>query len=237
MNMLYAHILLDRSGSMESIRDQTIDAVNEYNNGLTLNPDVDAAISLSLFDLDHTGTLHSGPTDGVSLDTVFSGVKAKEMPKLTRDTYVPRGSTPLNDAIGRTVAKMRSEWHRPGEAIALVIVTDGYENASHEYSTKAVKELLEDCRKQGWLVIYLGANQDAFAEGHARGTATANTMSFDTTNVAATMRSASRATMSYAGNGGGAMGLAASGFTEEERKAAKAPVPPKAPEKKRAAGA
>lgn len=209
--LLYAHILLDRSGSMESCRDSTIDAVNEYVGALAKDQDTDAAVSLSLFDSDHSNNL--------ALDLVVDGKKAGEFPKLTRDTFVPRGSTPLNDAIGRTVARIDGEWHHPGEGIALVIMTDGQENASREFKKDAIKALLEDRQKaKNWLVIYLGANQDAFAEGAARGMAMANTMSFDTKNVRATMEAAARSTSTYSALGSAKLAA----FTDEERKKARA---------------
>lgn len=210
---LYAHVLLDRSGSMEITRDATIDAFNEYVNGLKVDPALDCNVSLSLFD----GNANKG---GVDIVQVFENVPTSLCPKLTRETYVPRGSTPLNDAIGQTVAQIAAMKRRDGENVAFVILTDGMENASVEYKTDAIKALLEACRKdRNWLVIFLAANQDAFAEGVAqRGTSANNTMGFAASNVGATMRSASRASAVY-----GAMGNAGDpgvSFTDEERKQA-----------------
>lgn len=202
---LYAHVLLDRSGSMESCRKSTIDAFNEYVAGLAADDAVSARVSLTLF-------------DDAGIDLIHDNVKAKEAPKLTTETYVPRGMTPLNDAIGKTVAKIDAETRREGENVALVILTDGLENASKEFSKDAVKKLLEGRQKdKNWLVIYLGANQDAFAEGAARGMAAASTMTFDTKNLNATMKAATRSTMSYAATGS----LSAATFTDDERKKAK----------------
>ena len=154
---LYAHVLLDRSGSMETCRDSTIDAFNEYVNSLAKDDKVSSRVSLTTFDSE-------------SIDLIADNVKAKDCPKLTRKTFEPRACTPLNDAIGRTVARIDGEKRRDGENIAFVILTDGLENASQEYSKDAVKKLLDGRQKdKNWLVIYLGANQDAFAEGAARG--------------------------------------------------------------------
>ena len=106
------------------------------------------------------------------------------MPKLTGDIFVPRGMTPLNDAIARTASEMDRRELRDGENVAFVILTDGLENASQEYSRDAVRKLLERLQKEkNWLVIYLGANQDAFAEGAARGAVAANTMTFDVSRM------------------------------------------------------
>lgn len=190
------HIILDRSGSMQSCRAQTVDAVNEYLRGLGEK----TKVSLTLFD-----------TSGI--DLIWDKRDPAEI-KLTLDEFQPRASTPLYDAIGKTVAKMRAV---PTKALtALVIVTDGQENASQEYTKSAIKSLLDDLQKEGWLVLYLGANQDAFAEGGAIGTVSHNTISYDTRNIGATMVAASAATMRYAGSGS----AWEAGFTDEERKRA-----------------
>jgi Mg-chelatase subunit ChlD len=202
---LYAHVLLDRSGSMESCRDSTISAFNEYVGGLAGDDAVSARVSLTIFDSN-------------SIDLIHDNIKAKELPKLTREVFVPRGSTPLNDAIGKTVAKIDGETRREGENVAFVILTDGMENASTEYTKDAIKKLLDGRQAdKNWLVIYLGANQDAFAEGAARGTVAMNTMNFAPTAMSATMKAATRATMSYAASGS----RASAAFTDEERKKAR----------------
>jgi hypothetical protein len=209
-NLLYAHILLDRSGSMESVRDKTVDAVNEYLSGLRADADTDAAVSITLFDC----AVGRGIA---SIDEIVDGVPVATAPKLTLETYQPRGSTPLNEAIFRTVTRMRDQYHRPGERIALVIVTDGLENASRpEYTTGAVKTLLDDVQKDGWLVLYLGANQDAFAEGGARGIAAGASMNFAGQNVGAATMAALRSTMGYARG----QSNKEYSFTDEERRKA-----------------
>lgn len=198
---LYAHVLLDRSGSMETCRDATIDAFNEYVNGLSSDDGVSARVSLTIFDT-------------MSIDLIHDNLKAKDCPKLTRETFVPRGGTPLNDAIGRTVTRIDGEKRRGGENVAFVILTDGQENASQEYTKDAVKKLLDGRQKdKNWLVIYLGANQDAFAEGVGRGFQASHTMNFRTANVGHAMRAASRSSMDYAVSGS----LMDAAFTEDER--------------------
>ena len=158
---LYVHLLLDRSGSMESNRDGTIDAVNEYVNGLKLSDDVDARYSLTIF-------------DSQSIDAIVNATPVAEVAKLTRETYVPRASTPLLDAIGHVVTETDGAKLRADEKVALVIVTDGLENASKEYKKDTVRKLLEGRQKdKGWLVTFLGADIDAFAEGGGLGVAQA----------------------------------------------------------------
>jgi Mg-chelatase subunit ChlD len=202
---LYAHILLDRSGSMEECRDSTISAFNEYVNTLRADDAVSARVSLTLF-------------DDQSIDLVFDKERAGEMPKLTKETFVPRGMTPLNDAIGKTAATIDKENLLDGENVAFVILTDGLENASKEYSPHAVKKLLERVQKEkNWLVIYLGANQDAFAEGATRGAVAGNTMLYDADLVEEAVGAAALSSLRYAK----AASPRAAAFTEAERKAAR----------------
>jgi len=204
---LYAHILLDRSGSMEECRDSTISAFNEYVNTLRSDADISARVSLTLF-------------DDQGIDLVFDRQRPRDMPKLTGDIFVPRGMTPLNDAIAKTAQAIEKADLREGENIAFVILTDGLENASREYSRDAVRKLLARLQKEkNWLVIYLGANQDAFAEGAARGTVAANTMTFDVAQMPAAVGAAARSSMAYAHSAS----PAAAGFTETERAAARSP--------------
>jgi Mg-chelatase subunit ChlD len=200
-NKLYAHILLDRSGSMEACRDSTIGAVNEYVNSLRSNPEISVRLSLSLFDSE-------------SLDLVFDRQKPRDIAPLTKETFVPRGMTPLNDSIAKTARAMEASPMREEERVAFVIVTDGLENASREYSREAVRKLLERLQtEKNWLVLYLGANQDAFAEGATRGVAAAHAMDYDVQHMPAAMKAMARSTRVFAETAR----RAAAAFTPTER--------------------
>lgn len=154
---LYAHILLDRSGSMENCRDTTIDAFNEYVLGLRRSDEVDARLSLTIFDSD-------------SIDTLQHLEPAQSFMELNRNTYVPRAMTPLLDAIGHAVSQSDAVALREGEKVSLVIITDGLENASREHTKESIRKLLSDRQdNKGWLVTFLGADIDAFAEAGAIG--------------------------------------------------------------------
>lgn len=154
---LFAYILLDRSGSMENCRDTTIDAFNEYVMGLRRSDQVDARVTLTIFD-----------SDGI--DTLQHAEPARSALELSRETYVPRASTPLLDAIGRAVSDIDKVTLRDGEKVGLVILTDGAENASKEHTKETVRKLLTDRQdNKGWLVTFLGADIDAFADADAIG--------------------------------------------------------------------
>lgn len=198
---LFAHILLDRSGSMESCRDTTIDAFNEYVMGLRRSNDVDARLSLTIFDSE-------------SIDLLQNAEPAASFLELNRNTYVPRASTPLLDAIGHVVAEIDKVALRPGEKVALTILTDGLENASKEHTKDTIKKLLTDRQdNKGWLVTFLGADVDAFAEAGAIGIQSGKYMSLRKGKLKESMRYAAASQTRYAQSGD----LNAGDFLDEER--------------------
>jgi len=202
-------IILDRSGSMSTCLNETIEAVNKYTKSLRKEEKLKGRLSLTLFDSE-------------SIDILWDGLKFPDVPKLNREIYQPRSATPLYDAIGKTVDSLDSENTNNYTGVVLVIVTDGMENASKEYSREAIKRLLDDKQERdGWLVIYLGANQDAFAVGATFGTVAAQTMSYDSNLVNATMASVSDATFRYVSASNRVSGRAAATFTADERKKSK----------------
>lgn len=197
---LYAHVILDRSGSMETMRTAAVDAYNEYCNSLKADPDIDAKISLTIF-------------DSISIDHIRYAVDP-ETAKIKSFDFQPRGQTPLYDAIGKTVFAA-GETAKDYERVAFVVLTDGQENASTEWTKERIKRLLE--RKQTedkWLVLYLGANQDAMAEGMKFGAAGANSMTFNAnaSGVLRAVASSAQYTSRYAKSGD-----RSAGFTDEER--------------------
>lgn len=114
-------------------------------------------VSLTIFDLQ-------------SIDTLQQAEPAKSSIELSRQSYVPRATTPLLDAIGHAVADIDKVELRDGEKVGLVILTDGLENASKEHTKETIRKLLTDRQdNKGWLVTFLGADIDAFAEAGAIG--------------------------------------------------------------------
>lgn len=103
----------------------------------------------------------------------------------------PRGSTSLHDAVGSAVTDLGAhlaalpEDRRPGKVV-VVIVTDGYENSSQEWTADTVKVLVTQQREQyGWTFLFLGANQDAVLAGSGMGIPAANSVTY-AANAAAT---------------------------------------------------
>lgn len=143
-------LVLDRSGSMSVCQRATVDSVNKY----LKEARGDAAMKESDFALLQF--------DSQSIDKVnrFCGPPCN-MPDLTYDDFVPRGGTPLYDAIGRGIDNLDAATKASGSGKAiLVIVTDGEENSSRKYTHSAITELIKARQNAGWLVIFLGAGLD-----------------------------------------------------------------------------
>lgn len=200
-NKLFVHVLLDRSGSMQSCRDATIAAFNNYLDQLKEAWKTPTRLSLTTFD-----------SEGI--DLLADAVPVASVTPLARETFVPRASTPLFDAVGVTVARIDSATLSSDERVALVILTDGQENASREHTSGSIARLLESRHKDnGWLIMYLGANQDAWAEGAKMGLARSQTMDYATDNVGTVLKAAARRTVAYMS----APAEAYRDFTPEER--------------------
>jgi uncharacterized protein YegL len=120
---------------------------------------------------------------------LHNGQDIQSVEPLTAKTYVPRGSTALYDAIGRTINAIDSRVAGyPCQKVVLVILTDGQENASKEYSGCQVKSMIKDRECKGWEVVYLSAGPDAFGDGVSIGIRPVATFSF--TNSSAGMHKA-----------------------------------------------
>lgn len=149
--------ILDRSGSMETCLDDTIGGFNAFARDQI---PFGGTLSLVLFDHEYT--------------PVYTRKPIADVEPLNHETYKPRGSTALLDAIGRTI---KDNWNRNTPTV--IILTDGQENSSHTHTKAHIKDLIEERQRAGWNFVYLGANQDAFAEAGSIGIAPTCTMNYD----------------------------------------------------------
>lgn len=132
-------------------------------------------------------------------ERLLDAVQIQKASSLSRETFVPRGSTALLDAIGtsihdtgRRLEKLPEE-QRPSKVVC-VIITDGFENASRKFDRKQIDELIREQRdKYQWEFVFLGANQDAIATAASMGITAANAMTYanNTQGVASSYRSLS----------------------------------------------
>lgn len=179
--------IIDRSGSMEHIQDATEEGFNGFVRTQRETPG-DCALSLYQFDDRYEAVFEDRPIAQVGPYQL-----------------VPRGTTALLDALGRTITARGAHYaalpeeQRPARVV-VVVVTDGRENASREYTLGQVKELVT--RQQEvyqWQFVFLGANMDAMAEARGLGISMDHAMSFsaDEEGVAHSYRSLSLLVSSY----------------------------------------
>ena len=162
-------IIIDESGSMQSIKKAAIDSVNETIQSVR-------AAQKQYEDQEHFVSLVSF-NDYVNVINECAPVA--EIQELNDETYLPNCCTALYDAIGISVNALRKRVEKD-DKVLVTIVTDGYENASREWSGKAIKELIEEMRQKGWVFTYIGANHDV--EAAAATISITNTLIFEASN-------------------------------------------------------
>ncbi|NUO90880.1 MAG: VWA domain-containing protein [Terrabacter sp.] len=179
-NLTHLYFLLDRSGSMQSIKDDTEGGFNAFIEEQR-SQSGQCRVTLAQFDDQY--------------EEVYRDRPVAEVPPLQ---LAPRGSTALLDSIGRLVGEAGQrlaalpEHERPG-VVVVGIMTDGHENASRELTHPQVKAMIERQTKDyGWQFLYMGADQDAIEVGSSIGVAATNSMTYSRGRVAAAMAATSR---------------------------------------------
>lgn len=150
---IYNLVILDKSGSMESIRTEAINGYNETLGSIK-------ATQLKHIDTqEHFVSLAAFCDCGI--DMIYDMTPIKDAEKLTREKYDPCCCTPLFDAIGKTVKELKRKTAEiEGAAFLVTIITDGYENASKEWNSKSVSALIDTCKEEGWMFSFIGAGVD-----------------------------------------------------------------------------
>lgn len=175
-----ARVLLDRSGSMGNRWHEAIGGVNGFVEGL----DNSVEVKVDVFD--------AGFQDWYL--NIRSG-KAGTFEKLTESTVTPRGMTALTDAVGKLLSDVLES---KAEKAMIVIMTDGFENASREFRKEQVKTLIEKCEKKGYEIVWLGADFAAVEDqATGYGLKLDKVMNVSDNNLEGTYRGLSASTMSY----------------------------------------
>jgi uncharacterized protein with von Willebrand factor type A (vWA) domain len=203
--MQHDFILLDRSGSMsgEGKWEEALKGINAYVEKLAKD-NVDTGVTLAVFD-----QMDNGLDYAVIRDRIIPST----WKPVSNEDAVPRGWTPLNDAVGRMVASAKAGNY---DKVAIIIVTDGHENSSKELTVAEATKLLDECRARGWQVIFLGANYDNAVQAASLGNTKYQTLSAATKNFVSTMRVTAEKRMAY---GSGA--AATMSYSDDEKEAAK----------------
>jgi uncharacterized protein with von Willebrand factor type A (vWA) domain len=200
--MQHDFILLDRSGSMSNLWIEALNSINAYVKKLA-DDNVDTGVTVAAFDTGSQGL--------IDFEILRDKITPKTFKMLSNADALPRGMTPLSDASCRIVHLAKSGTY---DKVAIIIMTDGHENASKEFTVKQAKDLLEECRSKGWQIIFLGANFDNAHQSMSYGNAAHSTINSSVANLSQTMSATASLRSAYATTG------AAMVFTDEQKKKA-----------------
>ncbi len=173
--------LLDESGSMASMCNEPIEAINNFVNEQKLVKD-NSTFSLYTFN--------------TKVKTVWEDVPLQSVPAFTSDNFRPGSMTALYDAMGKSMSDKKNS--NKNKNVVMVILTDGQENSSKEYTSKQIKSMTTDLQDNfNWKFIYLGANQDAFATGGQIGVGLCSNYSCTKGGLSTATQNASRGVRNY----------------------------------------
>lgn len=187
-------LLLDRSGSMNSIKPQTIEGFNAYVG--TMQKDKESKFEFTFLQF-----------DDVSLDKVCVAESIDKVAFLNDTSFTPRGNTPLVDAAYKTIKAIEKALKKRDDnpKIIVAIQTDGFENASTEYTFGALNALITEKTAQGWQFNFMGAGIDAYNQAAAMGISRGQTMSYGNT-MAETVSAFAESAVNNVSYASGAMG-------------------------------
>ena len=188
--------LLDRSGSMQGLTEDVIGGFNQFVFDQGSKPGK-ARLTAIQFD------------GGDPFEVIIDAKRINKVDTLTSDVYQPRGVTPLYDAVGRLITTAdqritsREERELPEEDQLVIVFTDGLENASREFGRSQVFDLIKDRMDAGWTFVFMGANQDSYAEGHKIGLVDGNVQNYAATpeSIKVAFSSVSRASVEFRNKG------------------------------------
>lgn len=182
-NLVEIIVVLDRSGSMSTVRNDTIGGFNTFVNDQKSQAKGEVKLTLVQFDDQY--------------EVNYNGRSIQEVPSLTEATYIPRGMTALLDAVGKTINTVGDRLAKTPEAerpslVIFVTLTDGQENSSKEFKLDQIKSLIEhQTTKYNWQFVFLGADQNAF-QAASMGFTASNTYNYSNAKTADTFTYLSR---------------------------------------------
>ena len=183
---VHVSFLLDRSGSMEPIRADVIGGFNQFLREQQARPGV-CRMTLVQFD------------SQAPFEILVDAADVRDVPPLDAARYEPRAGTPLLDALGALLEHAERRARGRDEDAIVVVFTDGEENASERWKREAIFERIAALKARGWAFVFLGANQDAYAEGGGLGFARGSTSGWSRRSSGTAFAQLNRSLGSYRG--------------------------------------
>ncbi|HOG25167.1 MAG TPA: VWA domain-containing protein [Bacteroidales bacterium] len=150
-------IILDESGSMNSIKKYVISGFNETVQTIR-------GIEKKFPEQEHFITFLT--FNGLGLKQLHFADPVKELKRINSQTYNPAADTPLYDAMGYAITKLKLHlMNKTDYNVLVTIFTDGEENASEEYSAQAIKKLVGELKQEHWTFTYIGTDHDVLNAG------------------------------------------------------------------------
>ena len=178
-NGMDVFVLLDRTGSMAPLWVEAVSSVNTYVRELAKDGAGDR-ITVAAFD---------AYENGMQFDILRDAVSVTGWNEIAKDEVFPRGTTPLLDALVKLIARAEEAGN---DKTAIVVMTDGYENASREVTFEAAKATLDRIQGKNWQVNFLGANFDGMAQAARVGVDRGRSMNFSEGRADVAMSSTAR---------------------------------------------
>jgi hypothetical protein len=178
--------IVDKSSSMSSCRSQVISGYNEYMGTMKSEVQDPLRVYVTFFD--------------TVVTQIHDGIDIADVPDLTPQTYCPGGMTAMYDAIGQTLTTIKAslKGKKVKPKITVVIQTDGEENSSKEFDRAKINALIAKLEKEGnWTFVFMGADQDAWANASKIGISQGNTLSYSGAETLKTFRKAALCSTQY----------------------------------------
>lgn len=195
----------DRSGSMSSAWDETLNGFKTYIAKMQADQqrEVEYLFSLTTFD--------------TQIDTPYVGVPIADVDGGKLKSFGPRGSTALYDAVGKTLQAHDDDKNLSFESAIVVIVTDGQENSSREWSKTALHTAIDDRIKRGnWTFTYLGTQPETWDDAQSLGMGKGASATYNAQNAGATYDMMASATINYGrAQGGSAVPIQSRSFLHD----------------------
>ena len=194
-NKTIYHFVVDQSGSMAGLENQTIEGFNTQLKTIKKLkeefPQNDYIVSVTYFENEVFDVIRFG--------------KVEDIPLLNRENYNPGSSTSLLDAIGQTIysieKKFGNEINEDKATVVLVILTDGYENSSRKYSYNQIAKDIDRLNETNkWIFTFLGAGINAQSITNRINIRSKNVASFERAEYSAVLEKISRSVRRYEEN-------------------------------------